>query len=134
MYVAAGATIAVNAEAVWSEADLVVKVKEPQEAERKASRGPASFTYLHLAPDVPQTEELLESGATCIAYETVTDALGGLPLLAPMSKVAGRMAVQAGAHCLESPNGGAGILLGGVPGVVGPYGRHRWRGRWRKRH
>ena len=76
------------------------------------------LTYLHLAPDVPQTEELLESGATCIAYETVTDALGGLPLLAPMSKVAGRMAVQAGAHCLESPNGGAGILLGGVPGVA----------------
>ena len=119
VYVTAGATVAVDAEAVWSEADLVVKVKEPQESERgKLREGQLLFTYLHLAPDVPQTEELLDSGATCIAYETVTDALGGLPLLAPMSKVAGRMAVQAGAHCLESPNGGAGILLGGVPGVA----------------
>ena len=107
-----------NAEAVWREADLVVKVKEPQEAERKASRGPASFHVPPPCTRCPLTEELLESGATCIAYETVTDALGGLPLLAPMSKVAGRMAVQAGAHCLESPNGGAGILLGGVPGVA----------------
>ena len=119
VYVTAGATVAVDAEAVWSEADLVVKVKEPQESERgKLSEGQLLFTYLHLAPDAPQTEELLGSGATCIAYETVTDTKGGLPLLAPMSKVAGRMAVQAGAHCLESPNGGAGILLGGVPGVA----------------
>ncbi len=119
VYVTAGATIAADAQAVWREADLVVKVKEPQEAERANLRdGQILFTYLHLAPDVRQTEELLESGATCIAYETVTDAHGGLPLLAPMSKVAGRMAVQAGAHCLESRNGGAGILLGGVPGVA----------------
>ena len=119
VYVTAGATVSVDAEAVWSEADLVVKVKEPQETERaKLREDQLLFTYLHLAPDVPQTEELLDSGATCIAYETVTDTNGGLPLLAPMSKVAGRMAVQAGAHCLESPNGGAGILLGGVPGVA----------------
>ena len=76
------------------------------------------FTYLHLAPDPAQTTDLLASGATCIAYETVTDARGGLPLLAPMSQVAGRMSIQAGAHCLESAQGGAGVLLGGVPGVA----------------
>ncbi len=117
-YVAAGAAIAPSAEAIWAEADMVVKVKEPQAVERaQLSEDQILFTYLHLAPDVPQTEELLASGATCIAYETVTDPNGGLPLLAPMSQVAGRMSVQAGAHCLEAPNGGAGLLLGGVPGV-----------------
>ncbi|MEO0495478.1 MAG: alanine dehydrogenase, partial [Actinomycetota bacterium] len=118
-YVAAGASIAPEAASVWRDADLIVKVKEPQAPERAMLRdGQLLFTYLHLAPDAEQTEELLASGATCIAYETVTDRNGGLPLLAPMSKVAGRMAVQAGAHCLESPAGGAGILLGGVPGVA----------------
>ena len=117
-YVAAGAAIAPSAEAIWAEADMVVKVKEPQAVERaQLSEDQILFTYLHLAPDVPQTAELLASGATCIAYETVTDPNGGLPLLAPMSQVAGRMSVQAGAHCLEAPNGGAGLLLGGVPGV-----------------
>ena len=117
-YVAAGASIASTAEQIWSDAEMVVKVKEPQAVERaQLSEGQLLFTYLHLAPDVPQTEDLLASGATCIAYETVTDPTGGLPLLAPMSQVAGRMSVQAGAHCLEAPNGGAGLLLGGVPGV-----------------
>ena len=96
----------------------VVKVKEPQAIERaQLCEDQILFTHLHLAPDVAQTQELLASGATCIAYETVTDPQGGLPLLAPMSQVAGRMSVQAGAHCLEAPNGGAGLLLGGVPGV-----------------
>ncbi|MEM7140619.1 MAG: alanine dehydrogenase [Actinomycetota bacterium] len=118
-YVAAGATIAPDAETVFADSDMIVKVKEPQAAERAMLRPDhVLFTYLHLAPDVPQTEELLASGATCIAYETVTDDHGGLPLLAPMSQVAGRMAVQAGAHCLEAPNGGEGLLLGGVPGVA----------------
>lgn len=117
-YVASGATIADTAEAVWATAEMVVKVKEPQAPERAQLReGQLLFTYLHLAPDVPQTADLLASGATCIAYETVTDPRGGLPLLAPMSQVAGRMSIQAGAHCLEAPNGGAGLLLGGVPGV-----------------
>ena len=117
-YQAAGAEIAPDAASVFAEADLIVKVKEPQAAERAMLReGQILFTYLHLAPDSTQTEELLASGATCIAYETVTDPQGGLPLLAPMSQVAGRMAIQAGAHCLEAPNGGAGLLLGGVPGV-----------------
>jgi alanine dehydrogenase len=118
-YVNAGAKIAVDAATVFAESEMIVKVKEPQAAERAMLRpGQVLFTYLHLAPDMPQTEELLASGATCIAYETVTDHHGGLPLLAPMSQVAGRMSIQAGAHCLESPNGGAGLLIGGVPGVA----------------
>ncbi len=117
-YVEAGAAIAPNASDVWSDAEMIVKVKEPQAGERAMlSADQTLFTYLHLAPDVPQTEDLIKSGATCIAYETVTDAHGGLPLLAPMSQVAGRMSVQAGAAALEAPNGGAGLLLGGVPGV-----------------
>jgi alanine dehydrogenase len=118
-YVAAGASIAQTAHDVWDQATLIVKVKEPQAVERARLRPDhVLFTYLHLAPDPDQTKDLVESGATCIAYETVTDDLGGLPLLAPMSQVAGRMSIQAGAHCLESPNGGAGLLLGGVPGVM----------------
>lgn len=116
-YQAAGAKL-VNAEQVFAEADLIVKVKEPQAEERARLRpGQVLFTYLHLAPDRAQTEDLLASGATCIAYETVTDAQGRLPLLAPMSEVAGRMAIQAGASCLEKARGGRGVLLGGVPGV-----------------
>ena len=118
-YQAAGARIADTATEIFAEADMVVKVKEPQAVERKMLReGQTLFTYLHLAPDPEQTKDLVESGAICIAYETVTDARGGLPLLAPMSQVAGRLAVQAGAHCLEKANGGEGILLGGVPGVA----------------
>jgi alanine dehydrogenase len=97
---------------------MIVKVKEPQLAEcRMLREGQILFTYLHLAPDPEQTRLLMESGAVAIAYETVTDSRGGLPLLAPMSEVAGRMAIQAGAHCLEKAQGGRGILLGGVPGV-----------------
>ena len=97
---------------------MIVKVKEPQAVERAMLReGQVLFTYLHLAPDPEQTRDLVDSGATCIAYETVTSPQGGLPLLAPMSKVAGRMAIQAGAYCLEHPHGGLGMLLGGVPGV-----------------
>ena len=97
---------------------MIVKVKEPQPNECKMLRpGQLLFTYLHLAPDPEQTEALMKSGCTAIAYETVTDARGGLPLLAPMSEVAGRMSVQVGAHCLEKEQGGTGILLGGVPGV-----------------
>jgi alanine dehydrogenase len=117
-YRAAGAAIAATAEEIFADADLVVKVKEPQPSEIALLR-PAQvlFTYLHLAADRAQTEGLMRSGATCIAYETVTDARGTLPLLAPMSEVAGRMAVQVGAHCLEREQGGAGVLLGGVPGV-----------------
>lgn len=118
LYMDAGAGIAASAADVWADAEMIVKVKEPQAPERAMlSSEQTLFTYLHLAPDVPQTEDLIKSGATCIAYETVTDAHGGLPLLAPMSQVAGRMSIQAGAHCLEAPNGGAGLLLGGVPGV-----------------
>ena len=118
-YVAVGATIAPDAADVFAEAEMIVKVKEPQAVERAMLRPEhVLFTYLHLAPDQAQTRDLLASGATCIAYETVTDAGGGLPLLAPMSQVAGRMSIQAGAHCLEAPNGGKGLLLGGVPGVV----------------
>ena len=117
-YLAAGATIAPDAETVFADSQLLVKVKEPQAAERAMLRPDhVLFTYLHLAPDPEQTTELLASGATCIAYETVTNDHGGLPLLAPMSQVAGRMSVQAGAHCLEAPSGGAGLLIGGVPGV-----------------
>ncbi len=118
-YVAAGAVIATTAAEVFDWATMIVKVKEPQAIERAMLREDhLLFTYLHLAPDPEQTRDLLASGATCIAYETVTDRRGGLPLLAPMSKVAGRMAVQAGAHALEGPQGGAGLLLGGVPGVA----------------
>lgn len=117
-YIRAGATICDTAYDIFASADMVVKVKEPQAAERKMLReGQILFTYLHLAPDVAQTSELLASGATAIAYETVTDASGRLPLLTPMSQVAGRMSIQAGAHCLESAVGGSGVLLGGVPGV-----------------
>ena len=108
--------------AVFADAEMVVKVKEPQPGEIALLRpGQVLFTYLHLAADRAQTVGLVESGATCIAYETVTDARGSLPLLAPMSEVAGRMSVQVGAHCLEREQGGAGVLLGGVPGV--PSGR-----------
>jgi alanine dehydrogenase len=118
VYVAAGATIAKSAAEVWSAADMVVKVKEPQAVERKMLRsGQVLFTYLHLAPDPEQTKDLVASGATCIAYETVTSAAGGLPLLAPMSEVAGRLSIQAGAYFLEKAHGGHGVLLGGVPGV-----------------
>jgi len=117
-YRAAGATVVDGAEEVFAAAELVIKVKEPQPAEYALLRdGQTLFTYLHLAPDPGQTRALLERGVTGIAYETVTDAQGGLPLLAPMSEVAGRMAIQAGAHCLEMEQGGRGMLLGGVPGV-----------------
>ena len=117
-YINAGATIAETAAQIFSEADMIIKVKEPQAVERAMLReDQILFTYLHLAPDPEQTKDLVDSGAVCIAYETVTSSTGGLPLLAPMSKVAGRLAVQAGAHCLEEPNGGLGKLLGGVPGV-----------------
>ena len=114
----AGAEICDSAAEIFAAADMIVKVKEPQASERAMLReDQVLFTYLHLAPDAEQTRELVASGATCIAYETVTSPHGGLPLLAPMSKVAGRMAVQAGAYCLEKPHGGLGMLLGGVPGV-----------------
>ena len=117
-YVRAGARIAATARDVFDTAELIVKVKEPQAVERKMLRsGQVLFTYLHLAPDPEQARELIDSGAVCIAYETVTSTSGGLPLLAPMSEVAGRMAIQAGAHYLEKAHGGKGILLGGVPGV-----------------
>lgn len=117
-YESAGATVLERAADVWSRAKLIVKVKEPQAAERRLLREDhLLFTYLHLAPDPQQTEDLVASGATCIAYETVTSASGGLPLLAPMSEVAGRMSVQAGAYFLEKTHGGLGVLLGGVPGV-----------------
>jgi alanine dehydrogenase len=117
-YRAAGAEIVENADAVFSSAELIVKVKEPLAAERKKlHRGQVLFTYLHLAPDRAQTEDLLASGVTAIAYETVTGPQGTLPLLTPMSEVAGRMAPHVGAHCLEKENGGRGVLLGGVPGV-----------------
>ena len=118
-YVAAGATIAPTPQAVFAAADMIVKVKEPQLHECAWLRPDhILFTYLHLAADKPQAEALVASGATCIAYETVTDRHGGLPLLRPMSEVAGRMAVQVGAHYLEKEQGGRGILLGGVPGVA----------------
>ncbi len=118
-YAKAGALIATDAEQVFAEAQLIVKVKEPLASERvRLHPGHTLFTYLHLAPDRPQTDELLASGATCIAYETVTDARGRLPLLAPMSEVAGRMSIQVGASCLEKARGGRGVLLGGVPGVA----------------
>ncbi|MDZ5648304.1 alanine dehydrogenase [Nitrospirillum sp. BR 11828] len=117
-YAAAGATLVDTAEEIFAKADMIVKVKEPQPHECRMLRpGQVLFTYLHLAPDPEQTELLLASGAICIAYETVTDVRGGLPLLAPMSEVAGRMSIQAGAKCLEKSYGGNGILLGGVPGT-----------------
>ena len=117
-YEAVGARIVDSAEEVFATADMIVKVKEPQAVERKRLReGQLLFTYLHLAPDPDQTQDLLGSGATCVAYETVTDRNGGLPLLAPMSEVAGRLAPQVGAWTLQKANGGRGVLLGGVPGV-----------------
>ncbi|WP_299851449.1 alanine dehydrogenase [uncultured Roseovarius sp.] len=117
-YVAAGAEIAASAADVFANAEMIVKVKEPQAVERAMlQEGQLLYTYLHLAPDPEQTKDLVDSGAVCIAYETVTDVAGGLPLLKPMSQVAGRMSVQAGAAALEKAHGGRGVLLGGVPGV-----------------
>src|SRR5690242_10423069 len=117
-YVDVGARIVPDARTVFAQADMIVKVKEPQASEI-AMLEPRHllFTYLHLAADRPQTEGLIKSGATCIAYETVTDRDGRLPLLKPMSEVAGRMSIQVGAHYLEKANGGRGVLMGGVPGV-----------------
>ena len=121
-YRRAGAEIADSAEEVFAKADMVVKVKEPLEQEyRQLREGQVLFTYLHLAPDLVQTQGLIDSGCIAIAYETVTGAGGGLPLLAPMSEVAGRMSVQVGAHCLEKEQGGSGMLLGGVPGVAAAH-------------
>ncbi len=118
-YRRAGANIARNAAEVFERAELVVKVKEPQPQERAMLRqGQTLFTYLHLAPDPAQAKDLMNSGVTAIAYETVTGANGGLPLLSPMSEVAGRMSIQAGAHCLEMEQGGRGMLLGGTAGVA----------------
>ena len=117
-YIAAGAKIIETADEIFASADMIVKVKEPLAEERKKLRpGQILFTYLHLAPDAPQTKDLIDSGAICIAYETVTAANGSLPLLTPMSEVAGRLAPQVGAHSLEKAQGGRGVLLGGVPGV-----------------
>jgi len=117
-YIEVGAEILPTAADVFAQADMIVKVKEPQAVERAMLReGQILFTYLHLAPDLPQTQDLVKSKAVCIAYETVTDNNGGLPLLAPMSEVAGRMSIQAGAQALEKSNAGRGMLLGGVPGV-----------------
>lgn len=117
-YEAVGAKIIKTAEEVFAKADMIVKVKEPQPVECKMlRRGQILFTYLHLAPDPVQTKLLLESGCTAIAYETVTDSHGGLPLLAPMSEVAGRLSVQSGANSLRRASGGRGVLLGGVPGT-----------------
>jgi alanine dehydrogenase len=117
-YTAAGAEILSTATDVFAQAEMIVKVKEPQAVERAMLReDQILFTYLHLAPDLPQTDDLIKSKAVCIAYETVTDNKGGLPLLAPMSEVAGRMSIQAGAQALEKSNAGRGMLLGGVPGV-----------------
>ncbi len=118
-YIAAGATIAANASEVFAGADMIVKVKEPQPQEIALLEARHTlFTYLHLAADKPQAEGLMASGATCIAYETVTSPKGTLPLLTPMSEVAGRMSIQVGAHYLEKEQGGRGVLLGGVPGVA----------------
>lgn len=117
-YLASGADVVDTADQIFDHAELIIKVKEPQPVEcRRLREGQTIFSYLHLAPDPQQTRLLLESGVTAIAYETVTQPDGGLPLLTPMSQVAGRMSVQAGAHCLEMAQGGSGILLGGVPGV-----------------
>jgi alanine dehydrogenase len=118
-YIAAGASIAASAKEIFERADMIVKVKEPQPQECAMLReGQILYTYLHLAPDPEQTAALVKSGAVCIAYETITGAGGGLPLLAPMSEVAGRMSIQAGASHLEKSKGGMGLLLGGVPGVA----------------
>jgi alanine dehydrogenase len=118
-YLAAGAKIVDGPDPIFAECEMVVKVKEPQSVERKKLReGQILYTYLHLAPDADQTKELLDSGVTAIAYETVTGPRGQLPLLKPMSQVAGRMSVQAGATALEKAHGGRGVLLGGVPGVM----------------
>src|SRR5690606_18726219 len=118
-YRSAGACIVADATEVFATAELIVKVKEPQPEERARLReGQVLFTYLHLAPDPDQARDLMASGCVAIAYETVTDARGGLPLLAPMSAVAGRMSIQAGAHSLELAQGGSGVLLPGVPGVA----------------
>ncbi len=117
-YLKAGAEIVDTAEEIFRRAGMIIKVKEPQPAECAMLRpGQLLYTYLHLAPDPAQTTALVASGVTAIAYETVTDGRGGLPLLAPMSEVAGRMSIQAGAHALEKAQGGSGVLLGGVPGV-----------------
>jgi len=117
-YLAAGAEIVETPQEIYAKADLIVKVKEPQSSEIPLLReGQVLFTYLHLAPDPVQANGLIDSGCIAIAYETVTDSYGGLPLLAPMSEVAGRMAIQAGAHALELDQGGRGMLLGGVSGV-----------------
>ncbi len=117
-YTGAGARMVDTAQEVFAESDMIVKVKEPQAGERRMLReGQVLFTYLHLAPDPEQTRDLMASGATCIAYETVTDDRGGLPLLAPMSEVAGKLAPQVGAWTLQKANGGRGVLMGGVPGV-----------------
>lgn len=118
MYLKAGAEIVDSAEEIFARSDMIIKVKEPQANECAMLRaGQILYTYLHLAPDPAQTAALVKSGCTAIAYETVTDRKGGLPLLAPMSEVAGRMSIQAGAHALEKAQGGSGVLLGGVPGV-----------------
>ncbi|MBW8313214.1 MAG: alanine dehydrogenase [Rhizobium sp.] len=118
MYEKAGASIVDSAAAIFAKAEMIIKVKEPQPVECAMLRpGQILYTYLHLAPDPDQTAALVKSGCTAIAYETVTDRKGGLPLLAPMSEVAGRMSIQAGAHALEKAQGGSGVLLGGVPGV-----------------
>jgi alanine dehydrogenase len=118
-YRAAGADIVDTAAEIFASADMIVKVKEPQAGECEMLRqGQILYTYLHLAPDLAQTQALIKSGCVAIAYETVTDNFGGLPLLAPMSEVAGRMSIQAGAHALEMSQGGRGLLLGGVPGVA----------------
>jgi alanine dehydrogenase len=118
-YAAVGAKIIATAAEIFARAEMIVKVKEPQAIERAMLReGQILYTYLHLAPDPAQTADLVASGAVCIAYETVSDGRGGLPLLKPMSQVAGRMAIQAGATALEKAHGGRGVLLGGVPGVL----------------
>ena len=137
MYEGAGATIVEAAAEIFARAEMIVKVKEPQPEECAMLRkGQILYTYLHLAPDPEQTKALVESGAVCIAYETITGANGGLPLLAPMSEVAGRMSIQAGAAHLEKSKGGMGLLLGGVPGVApghiaiigaGVVGTNLWR-------
>ena len=117
-YEQVGAEIVSNPAEIFKRAEMIIKVKEPQLSEcAQLNPGQVLFTYLHLAPDPEQTQALIKSGCTAIAYETVTDKQGGLPLLSPMSEVAGRMSIQAGAHCLEKTQGGRGILLGGVPGV-----------------
>lgn len=117
-YANIGAKIVKSAEAIFAESDMIIKVKEPQPKEcTQLNKGQLLFTYLHLAPDLEQTAALLESGVTAVAYETVTGPGNSLPLLAPMSEVAGRLSAQAGAHCLERAQGGSGVLMGGVPGT-----------------